>query len=511
MTRYRNKIHASIPEPNDNVTMTMGNKTVVDAVFADTGLDVFLDGLKRSQGNSVAAETAALVANSVEMTGISVNRIDRILEEDVIRAEYGLDANAPRSVYRTVERLGENSDAIVKYLGGVLKKKYGVKMDTVFMDWTSLFFEAPQQGIVRVGYSRDHRPQVTIGLSMDRESGMPVGLTVNAGNILDVTHFEDTFGQIRHLLPEDAMIVFDNGAYSRKNSALLDKEGVGFVTRLQLNTSDDKFVDKHKGEWVRIDDILSYQLIKGNLKRRRYIFRNEKLRSDVMERYRRKAERDWEEMEIIRKNIDIGKKPRKKYRNSNCFVDTKLSYMFPLDCFSKEEAIDHAVARMITGREGLFVLLTNRPLTAEKVIELYRARNQVESAFSVNSAHLSEFPRFRHSSRWYSARNGGIPSVDEVIRIESECFNHPHEQFLMFRRTVKILFITLAHQIHRIDFTGYALHRQIDVVLLQHMSDNIRDHCSDGYHEHHRILPRRPVDVHPVDPHAVLHESEGML
>ena len=38
MTNYRNKIHAKIPEPNDNVTMTMGNKTVVDAVFADTGL-----------------------------------------------------------------------------------------------------------------------------------------------------------------------------------------------------------------------------------------------------------------------------------------------------------------------------------------------------------------------------------------------------------------------------------------------------------------------------------------
>ena len=71
-----------------------------------------------------------------------MNRIDRILEEDVIRAEYGLDANSPRSVYRTVERLGENSDMIVKYLGSVLKKKYGVKMDTVFMDWTPLYFEA---------------------------------------------------------------------------------------------------------------------------------------------------------------------------------------------------------------------------------------------------------------------------------------------------------------------------------------------------------------------------------
>lgn len=179
--------------------MTMGNKTVVDAVFADTGSDVFLDGPKRPQGNSVAAETAASVADSVEMTGIPVNGIDGILEEDVVRAEYGPGANAPRSVYRTVERPGEDSDAIVNYLGGVLEKKYGVKMDTVFRDRTSLFFEVPRQGIVRVGYSRDHRPdrpQVTIGSSMDRGSGMPVGSTVNAGNILDVTHFEDTFGQM---------------------------------------------------------------------------------------------------------------------------------------------------------------------------------------------------------------------------------------------------------------------------------------------------------------------------
>ena len=30
MTNYRNKIHAKIPEPNDNVTMIMGNKIAVD-------------------------------------------------------------------------------------------------------------------------------------------------------------------------------------------------------------------------------------------------------------------------------------------------------------------------------------------------------------------------------------------------------------------------------------------------------------------------------------------------
>ena len=177
MSRRRRRLYADIPKPNGNVTVPVGNVTVpvgnkilTESVFRETGLDVFLDDLKRNQGNSVAAETVALVSTSVEMTGLSVNRLDRILSNDTVREEYGLGANAPRSVYRTVERLGRNSDEIVSFLGNVLKKKYGVGMDTVFMDWTSMYFEAPQNGIVRVGYSRDKRPdrpQVTVGLSVE--------------------------------------------------------------------------------------------------------------------------------------------------------------------------------------------------------------------------------------------------------------------------------------------------------------------------------------------------------
>jgi hypothetical protein len=145
--------------------MTAGNKVLAEAVFRETGLDLFLNGLKRYQGNSVAAETIALVANSVEMTGLSVNRLDRMLENSIVRNVYGLDANAPRSMYHTVERPEKNSGSIVPY---VLKRRYGIGMDTVFMDRTSLYFEPPQKGIVRAGYSRDHRsdrPQVTVGLS----------------------------------------------------------------------------------------------------------------------------------------------------------------------------------------------------------------------------------------------------------------------------------------------------------------------------------------------------------
>jgi transposase len=120
---------------------------------------------------------------------------------------------------------------------------------------------------------------------------------------------------------------------------------------------------------------------KANLGRTRYIFRSEQLRSDIMERYRHKLERDWNEMKIIGKGIGKNKPPRKKHRNSNRFVDTKLHYLFPLGGIGKEEAIERAFKQRITGREGLFVLVSNRPLTASEILKIYRSRNDVETAF----------------------------------------------------------------------------------------------------------------------------------
>jgi transposase len=325
----------------------------------------------------------ALVANSMEMTGISVGRMDRMLEDNAVRDEYGLGSN-PRSIYRTIECIGRNSDDIVRFLGGALKDTYGVGMDTVFIDWISMYFEAPANDIIRFGYSRDRRPdrpQVTVGLSIDRRSGMPFGLTVMPGNVLDVTHFSETFEQIRPFLQENAMIVFDNGVYSKDNSAFLDREGFGFVTRLQLNSSDDDFVGKHTDDWSRLDNGMEFMRIDGSLRRTRYIFRSEKRREEIVRGYRGKAERDFDEMEEMKAALTKNKRPRKKHRNSNCFVDTKLPYRFPLDTMTREDAIEHAVKHMTTGREGLFVLLTNRPLTASEILEIYRSRNAAESAF----------------------------------------------------------------------------------------------------------------------------------
>ena len=384
LSRRRSRIHAKVPSPNDNRTFSYGTKILVESVFSDTGLSDFLNGLKRDQGEKVSNEVVALVANSVEMTGISVNRLDRILSDDSVRKEYGLGNAHVKSIYRTVDRIGDHSDEIVKYLGLVLRTRYDVNMDVVFTDWTSMYFETSPNSVIKFGYSRDHRsdrPQINVGLSMDRDSGMPIGLTMMPGNVLDVTHFEDTFNQILPLLNRDSVIVFDNGAYSKKNSDLLEKNGIGFVTRLELNKSEVDYVKRHQSDWMMVDDDIMCIERTGYLGRKRHIFFSLKRQLEIFDRYRRKAEHDYDEMEEMRLALEYGKKPRKKYRNGNCFVNTHLSYQFPLKGIDRDSAIDLAVRNMVTGREGLFTLMSNRPFSASKVLELYRSRNSVETAF----------------------------------------------------------------------------------------------------------------------------------
>jgi len=88
-----------------------------------------------------------------------------------------------------------------------------------------------------------------IGFSTDHESKIPVRLTVNLGNILGVMHFEETFSQIPPLPDEGVKIVLNNRANGLSNVRLLDSNNLGFVTPLQLNSSDDMFVGKYANIW----------------------------------------------------------------------------------------------------------------------------------------------------------------------------------------------------------------------------------------------------------------------
>ena len=398
-------------QANENITVSAGVPWAVEHVFEHFMLGDVLEPLKREQGTKVSDALKVLVAQSMQMVGMSVNAMKAAASDPKAAELMGTGMFSQQDLYRTIARVGESSDEIIRHLCSRLKDAEGVGMDAVFVDWTSLCFESQTNRMIRFGHSRDRRPdlpQVMVGLSIDKDTGMPIGLTVNRGNMLDVTHFDPTFAQIRPFLDPGTMVVFDNGAYSKYNVQAVRDAGCDFLSRLELNNSDLEKTKRCEG-WESMEEAegMMCRKEKGSLGVYRYMFFSSDRKDDAFRMNRSKAKRDYDEMREMKLALAEGKKPRKKHRHKNMFVKTTLSHSFPLDVFDRREAIEEAVKRMRTGREGFFMPVSSKDMMPWEALTLYRSRNDVE-------ANMKDL---KHGIDWRPARSTNPEAVKGRILI----------------------------------------------------------------------------------------------
>jgi transposase len=213
----------------------------------------------------------------------------------------------------------------------------------VLMDWTSIVYYGDMTSLARYGYSRDHRPdkkQVTLGVAqLAPPVGVPIGMTVEAGNVNDQEHFRRTYDQVRSVLKEDSLIVFDKGANDKKNldGVVLDRND--YLTSKKLNKSDDKvFASFDANVWERVDDGV-FALKREFPSRINYYFFSEKLKGEHLASRRRKAERLLAEARAIQNSLDGGKKLPKRFRINNPLVDVRYEYQTKLAAMDEEAAL----------------------------------------------------------------------------------------------------------------------------------------------------------------------------
>ena len=97
---------------------------------------------------------------------------------------------------------------------------------------------------------------------------------------------------------------------------------------------------------------------------------------------RKHLEQEYDEALSLWKTIQEQKRPRQKYRNSNHFLQTHLSYTFPLTGLSREQAIERALQLSITGKEGFFALVSNKDFSLHEALQYYREKDSVEKLFN---------------------------------------------------------------------------------------------------------------------------------
>lgn len=377
-------------KPNQNKTFPIGTLQTVTTIFEDLHLPPLLDGLKHC-GHPLSGLVTGLV--SYKMTeDLSVSRCHQWLNSNPLLLDYlHLTPFEDDALYRALAILGENKDQILRHLLQVLTEEFGVGLDMVFMDWSTVYFEAKPTNYIKYGYSRDHRPdrpQVTIGIAQAQHSQVPIGLSIQSGNINDQNHFKITYNQIKPGLRQGSVLVFDAGATGAPNLDLITQDKMKYLSRMKLNQSD---ITHHlrsfaKDDWTPVitgnkdEQVCGKKLVFPS--RTKYLYFSQTLYDDTLANRRRHLEQEYDDALGLWKTIQENKTPRKKYRNSNHFLQTHLSYTFPLTGLSREQAIERALRLSITGKEGFFALVSNKDFSLHEALQYYREKDGVEKLFN---------------------------------------------------------------------------------------------------------------------------------
>jgi len=180
----------------------------------------------------------------------------------------GIDAIYDERLYRALDRLLPQKEAIEKHLVRRLGELFDLDYDLLLYDVTSTYFEgAGDPEIAKRGYSRDHRSdcvQVNIALVVTRE-GMPLGYEIFAGNTTDVTTvqrivecMEERFGKANRVW------VMDRGMASAENLSWLRRTQRRYVIgsqRSELKRWAKELGDKT--DWRHIRDGVEVKICRG--------------------------------------------------------------------------------------------------------------------------------------------------------------------------------------------------------------------------------------------------------
>jgi transposase len=256
-----------------------GPMLVACTLWRELGLDTVLSaqgGRSRADGVALAERALVLVANRL-CAPTSEHGLARWLETDFVCDRQGrrwmpawrddAERRASRRPrvrvafrqlqqwYRTLDQLHARQGAIEHALYLRLRDLFSLKVDLVFYDLTSTYFEGHGPPEAAHGYSRDGKPrnrQVLVGVVMVDQ--WPIAHHVFRGNLRDATtvpqvveDLEQRFGLQR------VVFVGDRGMVTAANLQRLRDHEQGYVVGLQRRRREEvyQYIERATGPWLQ--------------------------------------------------------------------------------------------------------------------------------------------------------------------------------------------------------------------------------------------------------------------
>ncbi len=255
-----------------------GPMLVARQLWRELGLEKILDqmgGRGDADGIALSDRALVLVANRL-CQPTSEHGLARWLETDFVCDRHGRRwmpqwrdererrrSRSPRvrvqtrqlqRWYRTLDQLARRKADIEQELYLRLRDLFSLKVDLVFYDLSSTYFEGKGPPISAHGHSRDGKPrnrQVLVGLVM--VDGWPITHQVLRGNLRDATTVPGILAELeRRFGLRRVVFVGDRGMVTSDNIALLRAHGQGYVVGLNRRRREEVFdyIAQATGPWT---------------------------------------------------------------------------------------------------------------------------------------------------------------------------------------------------------------------------------------------------------------------
>ncbi len=313
----------------------------------------------------------------------------KITKEKRVKVKWG----QLKKWYKACDILYSFKEEIEKELYFKFRDLFSLKVDIIFYDTTSTYFEVMERkGDLRChGYSRDEKRrnvQVVVGIAV--ANGFPISHHVFEGNKLDFETVKQVIEDMdRKFGVRKVIFVGDRGMVSPENIEFLKELNYNYIFGSCRRGSKEvkEYLNRLEEEWKKIDEKTKYQEIKLEGKRVFMVFSEERKNYEkgIREFYIGKCK---EEFERLRRRVLKGKVKRtdKIAACAERVMQRYKGYRYFRYEVSKDGDFryyeDEEKMRYEKGIEGLYILETNdEKLSGYEVISAYKQLREVENFF----------------------------------------------------------------------------------------------------------------------------------
>jgi hypothetical protein len=394
-----------------------GDVHVLEAIWARLGIDAIVRSQANGRRFGFEMERAlfALVANRACAPASKLYCHEQWLKEDV-RIE-GTQALALHQLYRAMDFLEANKDAIEQAIFYQVADLLSLDVDIIFYDTTSLHFEIDDEdqgnadGQVRGslaagrkayraprkrGHAKNGRgdvPQIVVGLAVTRD-GFPVRHWVFPGNTVDVTTVAQVKADLKGWQLTRCLFVGDAGMVSQANFQALAQGGGKYLMAMPMRRGDEvtEAVLSRPGRYRKLAENLEVKevTVGDGERRRRYA-----VCFNPQEARRQRAHRDELIQELEAELACLADQGGDGHSKRVCALRTSARYGRLLKDTKTGLAIDRQAITELERFDGKFVVHTNDDtLSAEDMALGYKQQQRVEEAWRTMKSGLRMRPVF---------------------------------------------------------------------------------------------------------------------